>query len=842
MRWSARPPRAFLALAVLFVGACGGAGSEVAGTPPPPLQAAVTGLSLPADPEGVVSLSVTLTTSEPATLDLQLEVSVDGGLTWRPATAPERPGGFSADPNGRTHAVMWDSVADIGFRSFPNARLRATPTHAGGSGTSMEIPVPAIDNLQAAAQRVDHYFIHYGAFDDDTTRLAETYQLVILHPFTGGVPVATVRDIQDGVDPDDPADDVIVLAYISVGEDLRTIGMDDNALLADPRFVGDASGPRVDPRGPNADGQPITGLNPLGSASNGGTGFASWYLDDNSVDRDPNDIGDGSPDRNGIFGGCFVNAGDPAWFDVLDQMTFDGIDGMPGMGELLTSTTGRGYACDGLFLDTIDTCAPNHFTDAQSVNQSEFEWTAGGFRDFIARLRTTYPDSLILQNRGLFLLDPRHPHYAVTTRASVDFVLLESYRLNSNEFEEFDPLFFPDNKYNTAPKLMAEANRPDGFKVLSLGYAEGPATEMDVLTLVGHSDTGLASLLTDIQETQDLAGFRHYLTDGGVAFPNDFVRMHTDLSDTTPPTWTSTWNDNAWPFPQPPGAPTPRVGIQELLPGPGRMTVRWDVALDLHRVGYALYYATQPLDFQGDPTLSSATRVVLTANPASNYASAFGPSGYANEFTLDGLTNGTTYHFCIRAFDSKGNEEQNAVSLSGAPTGQATITIDGAFADWLGVPLAHEDPADVPDSSGADWRRIWIANDAQNLYIRYTSDNAFNLDGSPAFPFSRTMIFVDVDNDPATGYSGGASEGSELLVFGTDLYEQALGVFNNGHLGALSVAPATNAVEVELAIPLAQIYARAPDASQLRLRFLNDEVADRAPDTGALTFTIITTP
>ena len=37
----------------------------------------------------------------------------------------------------------------------------------------------------------------------------------------------SIRDIQAGEDASDPKDDVLVLAYISVGEDLRTIGITD---------------------------------------------------------------------------------------------------------------------------------------------------------------------------------------------------------------------------------------------------------------------------------------------------------------------------------------------------------------------------------------------------------------------------------------------------------------------------------------------------------------------------------------------------------------------------------------------------------------------------------------
>ena len=78
-------------------------------------------------------------------------------------------------------------------------------------------------------------------------------------------------------------------------------------------------------------------------------------------------------------------------------------------------------------------------TDASSPNQSEFEWTANGFRIFIQHIRETYPDKLILQNRGMFFFNPLLPHYQVTTRGLVDFVLLESFRLNSNG--GYDPNF-----------------------------------------------------------------------------------------------------------------------------------------------------------------------------------------------------------------------------------------------------------------------------------------------------------------------------------------------------------------------------------------------------------------
>ena len=103
----------------------------------------------------------------------------------------------------------------------------------------------------------------------------------------------------------------------------------------------------------------MAGIAPLGAPSNGGGGFASYYLDDNSVHDSPTHTGDGFPDRNHLFGSLFVNAGDPKWFDAIDTMMIDGPDGLPGLRETLTLDHGRGLGCDGVFLDTFDTAAPN---------------------------------------------------------------------------------------------------------------------------------------------------------------------------------------------------------------------------------------------------------------------------------------------------------------------------------------------------------------------------------------------------------------------------------------------------------------------------------------------------
>jgi hypothetical protein len=624
----------------------------------------VTGVYISGDFSGDIPLDVEMTGARDGTLSATLEVSRDGGGSFRSGALS-----FVSSSVGTSTAhlaVTWHSLSDVGFRSHDPVQLRFVVSDGQGRGPEATFTTPAIDNLRAAARHVDTYVINYGPWDAAGMDVARHVQLAIVHPKRGDVTRALVTSIQAGASADDPADDVIVLCYVSVGEDMRTPLLDDAMVRADPRFRGDGSGPRVDPRGPTASGMSLAGIDPRGAPSNGGGGFASFYLDDNSVAASATHTGDGFPDRNPIFGSLFVNAGDPAWFTVVDGMTLDGPDGLAGLREVLTTTTGRGLGCDGVFLDTIDTAEPNSFTDASSPNRTTYEWTAPGFGAFIRHVHAAYPDKLVLQNRGLFFFDPRHPQYAFNARGAVDFVLFESYRLDSNAADLANSIQYPDNRYNVAPKLMAEANRPDGFKVLSLGYAVGPPGQMSSDTLTGQSTVGYADLIEDIHVTQDLAGFRHYLSDALVELVNRFVLDHGSLDDSDPPVWTSTYNDHAA---APAMEPTPRVGIQQAVGGSGSITVRWDVAMDKNRVHYVLYAQPSPFDFAADPQLHAAQRIDLAPSVPDAYTKGVGPTVYANEARLSGLPSGQQQYLLIRAVDESpsANEDANTVVLTATP-------------------------------------------------------------------------------------------------------------------------------------------------------------------------------
>ena len=624
---------------------------------------AILQVDAPSAPEDDVLLGVHLAQADLATLVLGLELSTDGGGHFLPghvSTAPP-----VADGGSSGHATVlltWHSLKDVSFHAEVGVELRITATDRFGEGAPYALAL-RIANLRAAARHVDFPMFAYGAWDATALTVAKRHDLVVLQPGSTNVTRALVEELQRGLDPSDPADDIIVLGYVSVGEDNRTVSLTDAEARADPRFRGDGSGPRVDPRGPTPAGGALAGIVPLGNPSPGGTGWASYYLDDDSLGRGK---ADGLPDRNASFGGYFVNGGDPAWFDVVDRMTLDGADGVAGFQEVLTTTTGRGLGCDGLFLDTIDTAEPNSWTHPSDADFTQFEWTGPGLSQLVAHVHSVYPDRLILQNRGGFFLDPDLPEYAFTTRGAIDFFLFESYRLSSSITDGIDPYFFADNQFNLMPKLVAEAQRPDGFRILSLGYVEGTGIAAASGTLLGQGTAGLDSLLEDIRVTEQVAGFRHYLTNAGVDLVNAFVRDHAASAatpDTTPPRWSSVWNTNIDSATGLPTMPAARVGIQSLVAGPGQLTVGWDVALDFNRVGYALYTSEQPLDFAGDPRLGQATRVVLTPRVPAGYASSFGASTLPFEATVTGLTRQRTYHVVIRAFDSAGNEDDNTVSL-----------------------------------------------------------------------------------------------------------------------------------------------------------------------------------
>src|SRR5580700_3536520 len=80
------------------------------------------------------------------------------------------------------------------------------------------------------------------------------------------------------------------------------------------------------------------------------------------------------------------------------------------------------------------------------------------------------------------------------------------------------------------------------------------------------------------------------------------------------------------------------------------------------------------------------------------------------------------------------------------PSTFKSITIDGSFGDWTGVPLAYT--AAEGSTNAIEYENVYIANDQTNLYIRFTLYSP-RVD---AFENSYDNIFIDTDDNPATGF------------------------------------------------------------------------------------------
>jgi len=633
------------------------------------------------------------------------------------------------------------------------------------------------------------YLIYYGNWTAGMVDYARTnYHLVIVHPASNitAAQIATIRRGKDNIAG--TADDVLVLAYLSIGED------DRNGVP----LAGDRMGPRVDPR--PSDSDPLSGItNVLGLPSTGGTNYASFYLNSRSNQT-------GVPDENANYGSYYVNAGAPAWWQVLQTMS-KASSGQSGLAEILRTNYGNSLNCDGLFLDTVDTAAPNTWGTA-------YEWTSPGMRTLIQEIHTNYPGKWLMANRGLFFFDSNLKTYPYTIRPFVDMVMFESYYSDSSTADV--SASFPDNKYDFAPKINAEAGRPDGFNVFVVDYDHTPPSSA-------------AMVNQDYIESMGVQGWPLYRTNPSLSEP-----LNTNASawlgsnvDNQAPVWDST-------AAQGPTAPVPRIGIQQVTAANGGATVCWDVARDqTGPVRYNVYYS-----IGGSVNFATATKLPhVPPGMPGRYALGTGPGRYPYSCTITGLVNGLTYSFAVRAEDSctPAHEDTNQVSITAVAGTNALsiykkITVDGNFGDWAGVPWAYQGAV---EGNPVNYIQVQFANDATNLYGHVKLATPYAI-----FSDYYSHLFVDADNNSQTGYLvTSTSFGSEMMIESGQGYDQRNGSFNAGTIVNLgwAIAPADSATEFEFQVSLAAVY---PDhgkvfgAGPIRLLLEDNRGPETAVETG----------
>ena len=132
----------------------------------------------------------------------------------------------------------------------------------------------------------------------------------------------------------------------------------------------------------------------------------------------------------------------------------------------------------------------------------------------------------------------------------------------------------------------------------------------------------------------------------------------------------------------------------------------------------------------------------------------------------------------------------------------ANITVDGSFSDWSSVPLAYTAP--VGSSDAIQYENVYLANDVNNLYIRFTLYSA----RADAFANAFDNLFIDTDNNAATGFPV-AGIGSEMLIQWGGGYQEKNGGFNEGNINNLgwAIAGSGDSMDFELSISRGATYA-----------------------------------
>lgn len=160
--------------------------------------------------------------------------------------------------------------------------------------------------------------------------------------------------------------------------------------------------------------------------------------------------------------------------------------------------------------------------------------------------------------------------------------------------------------------------------------------------------------------------------------------------------------------------------------------------------------------------------------------------------TENGVTTETWAHFSETQVDTY------TLPAAVIPSFYEKIKVDGFFSDWSEIPVAATDAVD--NAAGPDFKQLWLANDDEFLYVKFTLHTATN-------PFtSSTHYFVDADGNKETGFNvnGGVTNfGSEIMIEGSGAYQQAGGTWNEGLLTNAMLAQIpfnTNDVEYEFRI------------------------------------------
>ena len=284
-----------------------------------------------------------------------------------------------------------------------------------------------------------NYLVYYGEWDSEKISKAQDFDLVILHPGEklDNITKESIKNLGHSKDHLEGTDgDVIIIAYISIGEDEDV------------------------PRGPGNPKDRLSG--PVFRDKNKGTveaknDYPTRYLDEISYVFNekgffnwlPNGLPvmvhghDGLPDENGKWQSYYVNPGDPLWQNLL-------INRM----KILDTQ----YGVDGFFLDTLDTASP----------WGNYSWTQKDMVLLISKIRKEFPHKYLIANRGFFLLEK----YADLFRSSIDGLMFESFISEWDWYRNIgiESPYLEDNYKILKEYILPNSRKEDGFHLFVLNY------------------------------------------------------------------------------------------------------------------------------------------------------------------------------------------------------------------------------------------------------------------------------------------------------------------------------------------------------------------------------------
>jgi hypothetical protein len=311
------------------------------------------------------------------------------------------------------------------------------------------------------------YALHYGSWDDAAVQRAHLFDLVVAHPGDDfdNLNRSLIQRIKAGRDGQPgTGDDVVVLAYVTVGEDDKP-----------------PAGPPVVP----APAGPMTYANKTLKPTK--AGYPTRYLDqvaytfEKNGERKYGENGkpvsakgqDGVPDENGVWGSYYVNAGDKEWQQMV----------LAKMRKLQDD-----YGVDGFFLDTLDTASP----------WGNYSYTQPQMAGMLKLIRSSFPDRFILGNRGMFLLDTHKDAFL----SSLDGMLYESmfaiWDWGANR-GIISPWVRGDYDYLKSPVLPA-SRQPGGFHLFYVNY-------------LNPTQPNFYPLMHSVEDLVGRAGISNYVSD-----------------------------------------------------------------------------------------------------------------------------------------------------------------------------------------------------------------------------------------------------------------------------------------------------------------------------------------